>query len=68
MWSSTKIFVNTIEWLFSSLDVLVTDEILVKIEQVIDFFEVDGGEIEGEGVMDADHSTTTKDQAHNGWE
>ncbi len=35
--------------LFSTSDVLVTDEILVMIELVEDFFEVDGGEKEGGG-------------------
>ncbi len=34
---------------FSTLDVFVTEEILVMTEVAEDFFEVDGGEKEGEG-------------------
>ncbi len=35
--------------LFLTLDVLLTEKILVMTEVVEDFFEVDGGEKEGEG-------------------
>ncbi len=41
--------VITIRRLFSTSDVLDMDETLVMMDREVDFFEVDGGEKEGEG-------------------